>query len=120
PYYKDLHRRIRKLIRHFVDTDVIPFAHEWDEAKRVPMFLIKKCAEMGILAAVAGNGIIPLEYFDLESTFLFRGDENAIVPRKSLRPSARAYAISRGSEEIMLDLGMRQSIKVSMMNCAQL
>ncbi|KAF9296345.1 hypothetical protein BGZ74_010381, partial [Mortierella antarctica] len=82
PYYKDSHRRIRKLMRHFVDTDVIPFVHEWDEAKQVPMFLFKKCAEMGILAAVAGNGTLPLEYFDLESTLLFRGGENAIVPKE--------------------------------------
>ncbi|KAF9271191.1 hypothetical protein BGZ74_006369, partial [Mortierella antarctica] len=65
-------------MHHFVDTDIIPFVHEWDEAKQSPMFLFKKCAEMGILAAIAGNGTLPLECFDLESTLLFRGGENAI------------------------------------------
>ncbi|KAF9143826.1 hypothetical protein BGX30_014671 [Mortierella sp. GBA39] len=80
PYYKESHRRIRRYVRKFVDTDIMPFAHEWDEAKQVPMFLFKKCAEMGILAAVAGNGTLPTEYFNLEDTTLFRGGDNAIVP----------------------------------------
>ncbi|KAF9430584.1 hypothetical protein BGZ94_005918 [Podila epigama] len=80
PYYKDSHRRIRKLMRAFVEKDISPFVHEWDEAKQVPMFLFKKCADMGILAAVAGNGSLPVDYFDVESTLIFRGGENAIVP----------------------------------------
>ncbi|ORZ02043.1 acyl-CoA dehydrogenase/oxidase [Lobosporangium transversale] len=80
PYYKESHRRLRRYVRKFVDTDIMPFAHEWDEAKQVPMFLFKKCAEMGILAAVAGNGTLPLEYFDVEQTTLFRGGDKAIVP----------------------------------------
>ncbi|KAF9927815.1 hypothetical protein FBU30_002860 [Linnemannia zychae] len=80
PYYKESHRRLRRYMRKFVDTDIMPFAHEWDEAKQVPMFLFKKCAEMGILAAVAGNGTLPTEYFNIEETTLFRGGDNAIVP----------------------------------------
>ncbi|KAG0350463.1 hypothetical protein BG005_010030 [Podila minutissima] len=34
------------------------------------------------LDAIAGNIALPLEYFDLESTLLFRGGENAIVPKE--------------------------------------
>ncbi|KAG0253043.1 hypothetical protein DFQ27_007711 [Actinomortierella ambigua] len=80
PYYKDSHRRLRKATRHFVDTEIMPFVHEWDEAKQVPMFLFTKCAEMGILAAVAGTGKLPVEYFNVEDTLFFRGGANAIVP----------------------------------------
>ncbi|KAG0030499.1 hypothetical protein BGZ82_007406 [Podila clonocystis] len=80
PYYKDSHRRLRRAVRAFVDTEIMPFVHEWDEAKQVPMFLFTKCAEMGILAAIAGNGKLPLEYFDVEQASLFRGGASAIVP----------------------------------------
>ncbi|KAF9369855.1 hypothetical protein CPC16_004136, partial [Podila verticillata] len=80
PYYKDSHRRLRRAVRTFVDTEIMPFVHEWDEAKQVPMFLFTKCAEMGILAAIAGNGKLPVEYFDVEQASLFRGGANAIVP----------------------------------------
>ncbi|KAG0350457.1 hypothetical protein BG005_010024, partial [Podila minutissima] len=34
------------------------------------------------LDAVAGNGTLPLEYSDLESTLLFRDGENVIVPKE--------------------------------------
>ncbi|KAF9426462.1 hypothetical protein BGZ94_006489 [Podila epigama] len=80
PYYKDSHRRLRRVIRTFVDTEIMPFVHEWDEAKKVPMFLFTKCAEIGILAAISGNGKLPVDYFDVEQTILFRGGANAIVP----------------------------------------
>ncbi|KAF9585682.1 hypothetical protein BGW38_001235 [Lunasporangiospora selenospora] len=80
PYYKDSHRRLRRALRTFVDTEIMPFVHEWDEAKQVPMFLFSKCADMGILAAIAGTGNLPVEYFDVEKTVLFRGGDKAIVP----------------------------------------
>ncbi|KAF9959311.1 hypothetical protein BGZ72_009888 [Mortierella alpina] len=79
PYYNDSHRRLRRVIRAFVDKEIMPFVHEWDEAKQVPMFLFTKCAEMGILPAIAGNGKLPVEYFDVEQTTLFKGGANAIV-----------------------------------------
>ncbi|KAG0054774.1 hypothetical protein BGZ83_010450 [Gryganskiella cystojenkinii] len=80
PFYKESHRRLRRAMREFVDTEIMPFAHEWDEAKQVPMFLFKKCAEMGLLAVFAGTGHLPVEYFDVEQTTLFKGGANAIVP----------------------------------------
>ncbi|KAF9436573.1 hypothetical protein BGZ76_003587 [Entomortierella beljakovae] len=80
PFYTASHRRLRRLMRDFVDKEILPFVYEWDEAKQVPMFLFRKCAEMGILAAVAGNGHLPTDYFDVEDTLIFRGGANAIVP----------------------------------------
>ncbi|KAG0210557.1 hypothetical protein BGX28_009193 [Mortierella sp. GBA30] len=79
PYYNESHRRLRRVIRAFVDKEIMPFVHEWDEAKQVPMFLFTKCAEMGILPAIAGNGKLPIDYFDVEQTTLFRGGAQAIV-----------------------------------------
>jgi hypothetical protein len=37
PYYKDSHRRLRAFTRKFVDDEIAPNAHEWDEAREVPM-----------------------------------------------------------------------------------
>ncbi|KAF9341555.1 hypothetical protein BGZ91_006633 [Linnemannia elongata] len=64
PYYKESHRRLRRFMRAFVDTEIMPHVHEWDEAKQVPMSLFGKCAEHGILASIAGHGKLPTEYFD--------------------------------------------------------
>ena len=60
PYYKDSHRRLRKKIRDFVDTEIMPFVHEWDEAGKVPDAIYKKCAQENILAAICG--VLPLDY----------------------------------------------------------
>lgn len=39
PYYNDAHRRWRAAIRAFVDKEIMPFVHEWDEKKAMPMEL---------------------------------------------------------------------------------
>lgn len=36
PYYNDSHRKWRAAIREFVETQIMPFCHEWDEKKAVP------------------------------------------------------------------------------------
>ncbi|KAG0305124.1 hypothetical protein BGZ98_004583 [Dissophora globulifera] len=43
------------------------------------MSLFRKCAQMGILASIAGTGTLPTDYFNVEDTILFRGGDNAIV-----------------------------------------
>ncbi|KAG0021206.1 hypothetical protein BGZ80_002869 [Entomortierella chlamydospora] len=86
PYYRESHRRLRRVMREFVEKEIMPFVFEWDEARQVPMFLFKKCAEMGILAAVAGNGHLPTDYFNVEDTTLFRGGDSAVVPPKEFDP----------------------------------
>jgi hypothetical protein len=55
PFYNDSHRTVRKFIRDFVEKEIMPFCHEWDEAKAIPKELFKKVAKAGILAAVVGH-----------------------------------------------------------------
>ncbi|TPX72235.1 hypothetical protein SpCBS45565_g00582 [Spizellomyces sp. 'palustris'] len=54
PYYNESHRRLRAVMREFVDREIMPFCHEWDEAQNVPQSLFKRFAEVGILGAIIG------------------------------------------------------------------
>ncbi|ORE08307.1 acyl-CoA dehydrogenase NM domain-like protein [Rhizopus microsporus var. microsporus] len=54
PYYKDSHIKLRKEIRAFVDKEVMPYCHEWSEAKAVPHAVVKRAAELGILNIASG------------------------------------------------------------------
>jgi len=54
PYYKDSHRKYRAAVREFVEKEVIPYCHDWDEAKSLPKELYLKCAQAGILPGVVG------------------------------------------------------------------
>jgi len=54
PYYTESHRRFRKEMRAFVEENIMPFCHEWDEAKSLPRDLFQKCAKAGFLAGVIG------------------------------------------------------------------
>ena len=55
PYYNETHRQARKAMREFVDNEIMPFCHEWDEAKALPKELYVKAAKAGILAACVGE-----------------------------------------------------------------
>ncbi|KAJ3130039.1 hypothetical protein HK098_006751 [Nowakowskiella sp. JEL0407] len=55
PYYNETHFRLRDFIRKFVDTEIMPFCHEWDEAKRVPDRIYTRVAELGLLGAACGG-----------------------------------------------------------------
>jgi len=48
-------------MREFVEKEIIPYCFEWDEAKKVPMTLYKKCFEAGWLPGVVGSPW-PTEY----------------------------------------------------------
>ncbi|KAI9179087.1 hypothetical protein H9P43_005749 [Blastocladiella emersonii ATCC 22665] len=54
PYYKDSHRRVRAFMRAFVEKEMMPFCHEWDEKKQVDPELYIKAGKAGILQAVGG------------------------------------------------------------------
>ena len=41
----------RQLCRKFTETEIIPYAHEWEEAGIFPRALYKKAAQVGILGA---------------------------------------------------------------------
>ncbi|KNE70046.1 hypothetical protein AMAG_15035 [Allomyces macrogynus ATCC 38327] len=55
PYYKDSHRRLRAYMRAFVDKELMPYCHEWDEAKQIPREVYLKAGRAGILQAVCGK-----------------------------------------------------------------
>jgi len=52
PYYTDSHRAFRARIRAFVDKEVLPFVHEWDEAGTYPPELHQKAYEAGVYSAM--------------------------------------------------------------------
>src|SRR3954447_25049031 len=54
PYYNDSHRRVRAAVRKFVETEIMPNAFEWDEAKKIPQELFIKAGKAGILPGVCG------------------------------------------------------------------
>lgn len=46
-------------MREWVDKEVTPFCHEWSEAKQIPRTVLKRAAEIGLLAAISGAGTNP-------------------------------------------------------------
>lgn len=49
PFYTAEHDAFRDVMRRFVETEISPFAHEWDEAGEFPRALYRKAAEIGLL-----------------------------------------------------------------------
>ena len=54
PYYNESHRRYRAAVREFVEREITPFCHEWDEARAVPRELWAKSAAAGLLPGCIG------------------------------------------------------------------
>ena len=54
PYYKPHHHKFRAALREFMDKELAPNAHDWDEQKQVPKELFRKCFEAGFLPGVVG------------------------------------------------------------------
>lgn len=59
PYYNESHIKLRKAVREFVDKEITPFCHEWSENKEIPKSVLKRAAEVGLLAAVSGVATNP-------------------------------------------------------------
>src|ERR1700730_19136521 len=49
PFYTAEHDAFRDVMRRFVDNEIAPFAHEWDEAGEFPRALYRRAAEIGLL-----------------------------------------------------------------------
>lgn len=49
PFYTAEHDAFRDVMRRFVDKEIAPFAHEWDEAGEFPRALYRNAAEIGLL-----------------------------------------------------------------------
>ena len=54
PYYKPHHHQLRAALRAFVEKEIIPHCHDWDEAKEMPRSLFLKMADAGVLQGVCG------------------------------------------------------------------
>lgn len=54
PYFNESHRKFRAAVREFVDKEITPNCHEWDEARAVPRDFHKKCAKAGFLPLCIG------------------------------------------------------------------
>jgi len=61
PYYKESHRRLRKAMREFVDREITPNCHKWDESKKIPKTFFRKAYEAGWLPGLCGTPW-PTEY----------------------------------------------------------
>src|SRR5258705_9476210 len=49
PFYTAEHEAYREVVRRFVEREIEPYAHEWDEAGGFPRVLYQKAAEIGLL-----------------------------------------------------------------------
>ncbi|NVN86824.1 MAG: acyl-CoA dehydrogenase family protein [Rhodopseudomonas sp.] len=49
PFYTAEHDAFRDMVRRFVDREIAPFAHQWDEAGEFPRELYEKAAAIGLL-----------------------------------------------------------------------
>ena len=120
------HPVIRNKLAHMARK--IESTHSWMEVLINQMnTLPKKEADMrlgGPIALLKAQSTQTFEYCAREASQIFgglaytRGGQGEKVER--LYREVRAYAIPGGSEEIMLDLGMRQSLKLSKMAGAKL
>jgi acyl-CoA dehydrogenase len=49
PHLTEAHEAWRSQLRRFIDTEIMPYAEEWDEAGHIPIELWPKAAEVGLL-----------------------------------------------------------------------
>jgi hypothetical protein len=42
PYYKPTHHQFRQRVREFVEKEIMPFCHDWDEAGTYPCKMRQK------------------------------------------------------------------------------
>ena len=49
PFYKKTHHEWRAKVRDFVDREIMPYCHEWDEKKMMPLEVHRKAGLAGIL-----------------------------------------------------------------------
>ncbi|KAH0341882.1 acyl-CoA dehydrogenase NM domain-like protein, partial [Aureobasidium melanogenum] len=51
PYYTSSHRKLRQAVRSYVDTEILPSCHDWENQGQVPPQVLKRHAELGYQAA---------------------------------------------------------------------
>ncbi|CAI7563909.1 unnamed protein product [Penicillium pancosmium] len=61
PYFNETHAALRDEVRQWVESEIEPYVHEWDEGKEVPAHIYKQMGERGYLAGLLG-GEFPAEH----------------------------------------------------------
>ncbi|PHH62059.1 hypothetical protein CDD81_7615 [Ophiocordyceps australis] len=61
PYFNESHVAVRAEVRQWVEAEIEPNVHEWDEAKRVPESIYKEMGRRGYLAGLLGMAY-PTQY----------------------------------------------------------
>ncbi|RJG02662.1 acyl-CoA dehydrogenase family protein [Noviherbaspirillum sedimenti] len=46
-YFNEEHEQLRRLVRRFVESEIKPYADEWEKARMVPREVIRKMGELG-------------------------------------------------------------------------
>jgi alkylation response protein AidB-like acyl-CoA dehydrogenase len=54
-FYKDSHKDLRALIREFVEEEIMPNVHDWDEEGRIPKETYQKIGQLGLLPMTVGR-----------------------------------------------------------------
>ena len=49
PHFTEEHHAWREALRRFIDSEVMPYADAWDEAREIPTELWPKAAAVGLL-----------------------------------------------------------------------
>ncbi|EEQ87997.2 acyl-CoA dehydrogenase [Blastomyces dermatitidis ER-3] len=58
-YYNETHAALRKEVREWVESEIDPHVHDWDEAKAIPEHLYKQMGDRGYLAGLMGVAYEP-------------------------------------------------------------
>jgi alkylation response protein AidB-like acyl-CoA dehydrogenase len=64
PYYKDSHRHLRRVVREWVEKNVLPHVDDWEAAGEVPDSIYHQCAKDGLTVPIAAGRKIPEEWRD--------------------------------------------------------
>lgn len=70
PYYTDSHRKWQKMVRAFVNKEIMPHVSEWEESYTMPPEIYEKAGKAGMLAGCVGKwpeqfiGPAPVENYD--------------------------------------------------------
>ncbi|KAI9894879.1 MAG: hypothetical protein M1814_000099 [Vezdaea aestivalis] len=54
PYFNESHAALREEVREWMESDVMPYVGEWEEARKVPDSIYKAMGERGYLAGLLG------------------------------------------------------------------
>merc|ERR1719171_1198116 len=54
-FYNETHKQVRKICRDFVEEEIMPNVHEWDEAGQIPQDVYKKIGALGLLPITIGR-----------------------------------------------------------------